>query len=907
MLSFRPQASGGYLRRGRLLGMLPDEPGFVVWLEAPYGYGKTILASQWADLLEGEGWRVVWTALGGREARAPIAKELGLPEGAPWGALLDALWQQRTLLVIEDLETVEDHEALAPLLRDVRGLLLLASRTRIDCSELPRLVTRRRLIHLSSAELGFSEAEARQLSGNDERASDVWRRTHGWPLPLHFALLAGDMPESSSLLDGMRASLDDAEWEEALLLATVVQLPRAGATPATERLARGGFAQRTEGGFRLHPLVGEALLHANKEAAAAVLKREALRLPVVERAEAFERSGLLGDLEATLEAVTTQLWRLAPEGVLRWDALLTTPASARRHVMVGAALKALGRHHESAARLEAALAAGTLSPDEQVMALGELCWAQAFTDPAAAARTVEEAEPLLDEVSPERAGRFLANAFFVDISRQRFDDALAKLERAMQLFPADSPYRLGAQINHALGRWDKHGDVETRLRVQAETLPEVWRLYPSDAPGQCRDLGMLHSWFGNTSTARAYFEEALRGARSNPLVGLEVEAALAAMDADPEPFHQLLSKAEEWGDPYTQEIITMHGVKTLSHDRVAAENFYARSAAQGGLAAAAYAELLAAHGETATALRLVSENLEEYSDRARRLYLKAARYRLTRDPEHLSALLDHTTAGPRLLPGLVSLAELPRDRPELSLGYPLEVVMASDWKEARELRAGELPDLELLLLGRLTVRLLGEEVRLPERQQQILTLFALGLNREEVAEAMWPESSSTKQRNNLGVQMSLLRKQVEPWGVRTYVFENGLKRVTADVTRLKNAIAARDAVAVLELYLEPLAPGMGLDAVLLVREQLREEVVGLLEGAAAEADGERAEAYLARILELEPLHERALQGLLGHLLQRGRRRDAHKRYRSFARLLEEEMGLEPLPETRELLREPGTA
>ncbi|MFA5569434.1 MAG: bacterial transcriptional activator domain-containing protein, partial [Trueperaceae bacterium] len=155
--------------------------------------------------------------------------------------------------------------------------------------------------------------------------------------------------------------------------------------------------------------------------------------------------------------------------------------------------------------------------------------------------------------------------------------------------------------------------------------------------------------------------------------------------------------------------------------------------------------------------------------------------------------------------------------------------------------------------------------------------------------------------------MSLLRKQVEPWGVRTYVFENGLKRVTADVTRLKNAIAARDAVAVLELYLEPLAPGMGLDAVLLVREQLREEVVGLLEGAAAEADGERAEAYLARILELEPLHERALQGLLGHLLQRGRRRDAHKRYRSFARLLEEEMGLEPLPETRELLREPGTA
>src|SRR5690625_4274076 len=163
MASFRAQTGAGYLTRNRLLGLLPDQAGRVVWLEAPYGYGKTILASQWADRLEQDGWRIVWTVLGGREPRPLVARALDLPETAPWGVLLDALWLEPTLLVIEDLETIEEHESLAPLLKDVHGLVLLASRSSITCSELPRLTTKQQLLHLSSAELGFSEKEAREL------------------------------------------------------------------------------------------------------------------------------------------------------------------------------------------------------------------------------------------------------------------------------------------------------------------------------------------------------------------------------------------------------------------------------------------------------------------------------------------------------------------------------------------------------------------------------------------------------------------------------------------------------------------------------------------------------------------------------------------------------------------------
>ncbi|HET8984468.1 MAG TPA: hypothetical protein VFN03_01795, partial [Trueperaceae bacterium] len=227
LTSFRPQADDRYLSRPRLLEQLPDESGFVVMLEAPYGYGKSVLASQWAQTLEAQGWRVAWFASGGTEPRALLASGLGLPGGSPWSAVLDALWSERTLVVLEDLESLGDHETLVPLLRDVRGLLLLASRVPVLASEMPRLVTTGRLTHLRSADLGFSDVEAVDLFDDAATARRLWDRSSGWPLPLHFASLTGDLPEDVALLNGMRASLTNETWEEALLLATVPQLPTA--------------------------------------------------------------------------------------------------------------------------------------------------------------------------------------------------------------------------------------------------------------------------------------------------------------------------------------------------------------------------------------------------------------------------------------------------------------------------------------------------------------------------------------------------------------------------------------------------------------------------------------------------------------------------------------------------------
>lgn len=48
-----------YLQRERLLSLLPEEPGFVVLLEAPAGFGKSVLAGQLAGRL---GIRTLWAS-----------------------------------------------------------------------------------------------------------------------------------------------------------------------------------------------------------------------------------------------------------------------------------------------------------------------------------------------------------------------------------------------------------------------------------------------------------------------------------------------------------------------------------------------------------------------------------------------------------------------------------------------------------------------------------------------------------------------------------------------------------------------------------------------------------------------------------------------------------------------------
>ena len=371
-MSFRPRTSR-YLPRPRLLSLLPERPGSVVWLEAPYGYGKSVLASQWAASLEPEGWRVIWVAADADDLRRTVADGLSLPTSSPWGAVLETLWSEPTVLVLEDLENLADHEELVPLLRDPRGLLLLASRGPLRTSEIPRLLTSGRLTHLRSSQLGFTEREASALMSDAEGWKELWQQAGGWPLPLHFAALTGELPDGQQLLSGLRGSLAPAEWQEALLLSTLPDLPADAGTKETARRSNvclvGSFGLQA-----LHP-IGRAHPRQSRCRSAALKRRLRGRLDCC---TGGARAARRPDELALAGRPQTQLSRQALQTVLRWDAAARTPFVAPRD----------GRHGQHGARsphrsqkcFQAALDQGGLDETESLQLKG-LVWSLALTDP----------------------------------------------------------------------------------------------------------------------------------------------------------------------------------------------------------------------------------------------------------------------------------------------------------------------------------------------------------------------------------------------------------------------------------------------------------------------------------------------------------------------------------------------
>jgi DNA-binding SARP family transcriptional activator len=270
----------------------------------------------------------------------------------------------------------------------------------------------------------------------------------------------------------------------------------------------------------------------------------------------------------------------------------------------------------------------------------------------------------------------------------------------------------------------------------------------------------------------------------------------------------------------------------------------------------------------------------------------AARYQIKPEARDLERLLNLTLERERVLPLLVPLEKLPRQRPELSLPYNLREVLESGWREAIQARHPEIPPLELSVLDEMRVKVLGQEITLSQRPKEILLLSLLEIPRETIADMLWENLSLEGVRNNFNVNLNALRKSLEPWGVSTYIGEHRLTRTESDWTKLQTALKTQNVQAILEFYTGKLAPNVDIPAVVEAREHLHETVLSSLERAAENATPEQAVIYLERILELEPLMESAMNLLLENLLKLGRKQRAAKRLKAFQKRHKNEMGFE---------------
>lgn len=106
------------------------------------------------------------------------------------------------------------------------------------------------------------------------------------------------------------------------------------------------------------------------------------------------------------------------------------------------------------------------------------------------------------------------------------------------------------------------------------------------------------------------------------------------------------------------------------------------------------------------------------------------------------------------------------------------------------------------------------------------------------------------------------------------------------------------------MYVGELLPGMYEDWVIVEREQLRSLYIdGLIELVWQHINGGRREtalAYGAKVLAEDPLRESMHQTIMRLYLQDGRRSDAVVQYRRLERLLADELGIAPMPETSTL-------
>lgn len=223
----------------------------------------------------------------------------------------------------------------------------------------------------------------------------------------------------------------------------------------------------------------------------------------------------------------------------------------------------------------------------------------------------------------------------------------------------------------------------------------------------------------------------------------------------------------------------------------------------------------------------------------------------------------------------------------------------------------------LRLLGTPFAQLGGTEHpiinELPQRLLAYLALSDNWVEREDIAEMFWPTLLPERRLANL--RRALGRAKTLPWAAGLEAERSRLRwRVETDVAAFE---AGEEPAAVLGLWRGPLLDGMrededGPSTNWLTDERLRLEArFGQLTLQHAddliEAQPASAAELLENLLQRDPLDEEVVQRLMNAHAAAGRPGQARAVYRRFAALLESELGLEPLNETRRLLGEVDVA
>ncbi len=234
--------------------------------------------------------------------------------------------------------------------------------------------------------------------------------------------------------------------------------------------------------------------------------------------------------------------------------------------------------------------------------------------------------------------------------------------------------------------------------------------------------------------------------------------------------------------------------------------------------------------------------------------------------------------------------------------------------------------LELSLLGTVVIIQNGESVsgQISAKSQALLCYLAVTgcpQSREKLAGLLWADKSEASAKANLRKSLSDLRQLVGNalFITRQTVAFNRDSAYWLDVEVFESALAEDDPASekleplreAVELYRGDFLEGLSVrqavefeEWVLSERERLRQMVIQALQrlSEAYTGRGEYAAGieYTNRLLTLEPWQEEAHRQLMTLLARSGQHSAALAQYETCRRVLAEELGVEPLPETQAL-------
>lgn len=190
------------------------------------------------------------------------------------------------------------------------------------------------------------------------------------------------------------------------------------------------------------------------------------------------------------------------------------------------------------------------------------------------------------------------------------------------------------------------------------------------------------------------------------------------------------------------------------------------------------------------------------------------------------------------------------------------------------------------------------------------------LDRDYIIDTLWPDVSVDKAKTNLYTCISYLRKVFKENGVDQIILKNGsayymeLNQVSCDSVQWSQIISQgkydqESAEKLLVLYTGDYMGMMGFHWAEEKREQIVRQMIEVLRNLEGDyrASGMVKEVLicLEKQFELSPYSDDVCQRLMNAYVDAGNRREAVMVYRRFAKLLEEDIGLQPSSATEALL------